>query len=200
MAEQFDHNDFEWRVYDGTTPTPNYIVVTNYQLPTFPPEQILPTETIRAGGFKAIANNMFKVIEDDSESFGDQEFTVEIDFVDTEVKVLHAMSNPFRFTPWDVNGTTWTPVLPANIGTRRNQTGGAIAAVSPKHADRLNYLVNYEMRYGTGANAIFHRILGISNTSAIPAIQQGNIRWTFSMTHHGGTDYTATAFTVGTES
>jgi hypothetical protein len=205
MASVNTHQNFDIRVYDGET-TPNYIDVTFYDFPTLPGQAPIPPTTVVLGGGKAVAGNVATIIEDETSIFNPVDFTLRFRLESEKIWQLDAFGNPRRLATWNVGTgpTVWVPVAVANIGTRRNSSGTAIAAPGPKHTDHVNSLFNLEVRNSVPADApsgvvFVHRLLGCVVNDFTHEATQGGIYFNLTCQCFGQIDTQAAAFTAGTE-
>lgn len=204
MAETVQtQQDFSWRIYDGTAVTPNYIVMTFYELPELPAmPPIPPTEVILGGGVAAIGN-VAAIIRDEAPIFAPLEFTVSFRMRADELWKLDALGNPRRLATWNVGSTpvVWQPVT--DIGTRRSSRGVDIPCPLPAHVDQSDHLFNIETMDtaapGSSGDDFIHVLKGCCVTNLTIPRAPGDVHFNLTIQCYGEIDTQAAAFTTGTE-
>jgi hypothetical protein len=189
------------RIYSGSGHYVNLFQVGQPDLPGMEPR---PETATRADGGRA-TNFIASYIVDEMTPFEPVAMTFTVLSMSEYVDMQRAIGNWQRWATWTVGAHTWTPVLPANLGTRFNSAGVAASCIPPVDAIQLAYMVNIAWTESVPAGATtgaatFGEARGfvVSNVTAstednlniynVEGMIYGQIRWNL------------TAWPAGTES
>ena len=185
--------DFELRLYDGTTPTPNYVrgIFLGDDFPDFTaPGGAAFAEEILIMDREQANNEMAYMSGSDRPTFtalGPYTFTWM--FNSGAVEYIRAWGNPQLVTPWSIGGTTFLPVT--DIGNRFNARGVSVPCPLPANANRRNYIVNAYLKLlapPSGGNDYAQEMLGLSpNPETLEwAVDGASLRVTLQCLIFGG--------------
>lgn len=174
----FTRRNKRYRLYDETPGPPpagpfyvDLLFVEDEELPLFRPrgEEELTLNNDRADdcmGYQQIS---------DLPIFEPVDLSISIREHETKSRQAFDMfSNPRRLAPWDINGTTITPVT--TLGTTEDLDGNPQPHVAPCDPQRQD-LVNLEVLTGPpgGANSHLDRYLGVGFESGTRSQAQPNL-------------------------
>lgn len=205
MTSVNTQQNFTFRVYDGTAVTPFYVEATFLDPPTLPLIAPRPETNVVLGGNKATAGNITTVVPDESVIFTPIPFSIRFALQSEAVELLDAFGNPRGKASWTVGGDNWIPVTVANIGTRVNSLGAAVATPGPADSVQINGLYNIEILNAVPANApagvVFAASLkGCVTTTVAQVTEEIQVFITLDGLIFGEIDSEITAFTTGTQS
>ena len=205
MTSVNTREDFDFRAYDGTPVTPFYLPVTQLEPITFTLAPPRPGTRVRLGGGKATVGNIVTLIENEAVIFDPIPFTARFSLQSEALDLIAAFGNPLGKSPWTVGGDTWVPVTTANIGTRKNSKGTAIAAPGPKDQVQLDGMYNLEFINAVPNDAPSGVVFGATLKGCVTqtiehAVEDQEIFITLNGLVFGEIDASITAFTTGNES
>ena len=186
-----ESKDFELRLYDGTSPTPNYVVGRfEGDAPPFTVAAMAPQAEEILYTNKGLADpSMAYVSGPDTPTFGPIEQSFTWLFNAALSTYIDAWGNPLQITPWQVGGVTWLPVT--SIGTRINSRNAAIACALPASAVRRAYLVNAYVKFPAppgGGSSYTQQMLGLSPNQLSYSVDAPAIRVNIDVSIFGGLD------------
>ena len=192
----------ELRAYDETPTTPSYTVITLIEVPEVPMTEPRPEQTVYLPGGKGDTDNLLIYTPSEVPIYEPQTMSITFTCDNQQFYILDSLGNPRRQSPWDIAGTTFIPVTAANIGTRTDSQGNAVAMPGPSDQVLIDSMVNLELGHNTapgggGALAVT-RLLGVVARAARWGVDGERLIATVDLEIYGAIDATATAFTTGT--
>lgn len=164
----YSSKDIELRLYDGTPGTPNYIRARF--IGDGPPEITMPVgyadpeETLFTDRQQA-TSEMSYVAGPDNTVFAQVPITFSFLIDAAQREMVDSWGNPTRKSPWVVGGVTLQPVAIADLGTRINGRGVAVACAGPAAQSRIDSLMNIYLQLPAppgGGNNLTYEYRGFS--------------------------------------
>lgn len=199
--------NLSFRVYDGTAGTPFYVNFFQLDITTLPLVEPRPPTNYQLDGGKVSANIIpYVTPEDQLVPFQPIPFSAKLFVMSDYLELLDAFSNSRRISPWVIGGDTWTAVTTANLGTRLDVNGNAVAAFAPTDQPTLDGLVNLVANVAVPGDAVAGTALFIEWRGCAVTVNniviEGNGLLSFTMDGqiYGSINPKLTAWPAGTES
>ena len=130
-----------FRIYDGTTPTPFYVEAFQFtNRPVIPLKAPTATTGIQMDS-GAMTNFAATFVEDDSVSHQPMDITFSILHMSEYLELIKAIGDPLETGTWTVGGDTWTGLAVSALGTRKNSNGDDIACLVPAVSHLQSHMV-----------------------------------------------------------
>lgn len=198
--------DREVRIYDGTIdPKPNYVKIAllddGFAFDVVPPSA--EEELILDGG--NVTDDSFYAVTSEAATFNAIDVPIRFRIQSTKKELVQALGNYENRNPWTVNGVTWNPILPANMGTRINSRGQAITPPTSAITRNVDTMVSIYARWNpppvdAGGDPLIVGLIGVAIGQGRFEPEGATLTYTTTMRHYGGYVFGLGAFPDGNES